>query len=194
MTKQKGGKTGLIITIVVLALTLGIVSWIAFTGRQSPQQQETITEQDNDTNNQQPEEVPTDQPEVVPPETESPTVNAEDFSSIAVEPLGVEVFYTKGLAGFEFEVKRTANSTQYAEFMSTELVGTKCTDDRGLFASIIKDPSSTEEATITLQTTVGDSDYGLSLASDACTADKKLLSSYQTAFKEGFSLLKAIDE
>lgn len=122
-----------------------------------------------------------------------PAVDPATLSSIAVEPLGVTVFYSKEMPGFEYEIKRTADGTQYVEFTAQELIGTKCTDDEGLFASIVQNPTSTEDQTTVSQTvSVGGKMYGLSLAGPGCTADASLLEQYQTGFKNGFSSLQAL--
>ena len=125
--------------------------------------------------------------------TTAPAVDPETLTSVDVEPLGITVFYTKGTPGFEFAIKKTANQTQYVEFTSSDLVGAKCTDDNGLFATIIKNPSSDEDkSTITQTVKVGSDTYGLSLAGKGCTSDADLLSEYQTGFTNGFTSLKAL--
>ncbi len=116
------------------------------------------------------------------------------FSSIDVSPMAITVYYTKGVPGFQFRVYRTPNGTQYVEFSTDELVGTKCTDDEGVFASIIENPSDVESQTLSATTKVGDATYGLSLSNDTCTSDSSLLAEYQTAFKDGFSSLRALEE
>ncbi|NCS83196.1 hypothetical protein GW746_02145 [Candidatus Saccharibacteria bacterium] len=78
--------------------------------------------------------------------------------------------------------------------MSEDLVGTKCTDDKGVFATIIEDPSGSESQTLVATTEVGNKTYGLSLASETCTPDEELLSTYQTAFKDGFSSLRPLED
>ncbi|MBC7459699.1 hypothetical protein H7200_03245 [Candidatus Saccharibacteria bacterium] len=124
--------------------------------------------------------------------SETPTVDPATLSSVDIEPLGLTVSYTKGVPGFDFSVKRTASSTQYVEFSSAELIGTKCTDDEGLFASIIKNPSAAENQTVSQTVTVGGATYGLSLPAQGCTSNPTLLSEYQAAFKNGFPSLKTL--
>ena len=125
----------------------------------------------------------------------TPAVDPSTLNSIDVQPLGITVSYTKGTPGFAFDVQKTANQTQYVEFTSTDLVGTKCTNDQGIFATIIKNPTSTEDkTTLTATTKVGSDTYGLSLTSADCTSNTDLLATYQTGFKNGFSSLKAIAE
>lgn len=72
-------------------------------------------------------------------------------------------------------------------------MGTKCTDDTGVFASIIKSPASPEDKTTISETVVVDGvTYGLSLTGKNCTADLALLERYQTGFMNGFSALKVM--
>lgn len=188
------GKTGLIITIVILGLTVLVVGAIAFwqsAGRESDNEATETTE----TTSQ--EETATDTPAKTE-ETETPVpvsdVDPATLSSIDIEALSITVFYTKGLPGFEYVIKKTADNTQYIEFTAPQLVGTKCTDDTGSFATIIKNPTSPEnQSTISATTKVGDDTYGLSLAGKNCTPDEALLDKYQTAFSNGFSSLKAME-
>jgi|GEM_PF-1088016 len=136
----------------------------------------------------------TDVTDVTPATDDVPTVDPANLSFVDIEPLGIAVAYTEGTPGFEFTIKRTANQTQYIEFTSPDLVGTKCTDDDGLIVSIIKDPSSSEDrATIDQTVTVGDDTYGISLASNSCTKNAELLDRYQRAFIEGFPSLKLLE-
>ena len=193
---SKQGKTGLIVTIVVLALTLLVVGSIAIA--RNANQPAVTTESQPEVSNDQ-ESVATD--DEVPASTDAdstskptPAVDPETLASIAIEPLEITVFYTKGIPGFEFAVKRTTSSTEYVEFSAPELVGTKCTDDGGVFVSIIENPDSAEDtATISQKVTVGSNTYGLSLAGQNCASDTTLLQEYQTAFTNGFSQLKALE-
>jgi hypothetical protein len=124
--------------------------------------------------------------------TPGPVVDPATLNSIDIEPLAITVFYSKGTPGFEFTVLKTADKTQYIQFTSPNLIGTKCTNDQGAFASIIKNPSSNEIQTTTQTVNVGSDSYGLSLASTSCTSNTDLLTEYQTGFKNGFSNLKAL--
>ena len=120
-------------------------------------------------------------------------VDPSTLATIDVAPLGITVSYTKGLGAFGFEVKKTADQTQYVDFSTDGLVGTKCTNDVGLFALIIKNPSPSEvQGTITQTTKVGKDTYGLSLAGKGCTNNPVLLDQFQTAFTNGFPSLKAL--
>ena len=113
--------------------------------------------------------------------------------TIAITPMNLDVAYVKGVGAIEYEVLRRPNGTQYVEFRSPDLVGTKCTDDEGAFASILADPQASEAATIATSTTVDGTKYGLSLSADSCTSDREKLHAYQTSFTDAFRLLKKID-
>lgn len=103
----------------------------------------------------------------------------------------ITVSYVKGVGAFEYQVLRTPSGTQYVEFRSTDLVGTKCTDDAGAFASIIQNPSSTDNTSSVSQTVELESTkYGLALSGTNCTPNVELLQQYQQSFSKGFSLLK----
>lgn len=192
------GKTGLVITIIVLAVTLVVVGTIVVL--QNLNQQPAVTNQPSstETDTTADQTTPTDETDAstgtdtTTDETDI-TVDPATLKSIDIEPMSIKVFYTKGIPGFEYAIQRASNGTHYVEFSSPDLVGTKCTDDEGIFATIIEDPSASEQQTTVNQTTtIGDMTYGLSLASDTCTAAPTLLAQYQDAFKSGFSSLSAL--
>lgn len=187
------GRTGLIITIVVLGIVLLVVGFVSLTKKPT---QPVSTNTDNSKNTSEakttPPETSSTEASSTATKTTSPTVDPESLTSIAIEPMNIAVFYSKGTPGFEFSVQKTANGTQYVEFTSPDLIGTKCTDDNGVFATIIKNPSSNEAQTVSQTIKVGDDTYGLSLASAGCTGDQALLTQYQTGFKNGFSSLKIL--
>jgi zona occludens toxin (predicted ATPase) len=186
------GKKSLTLIIAILVVGLVIVGGYFFAkGASTP-----VTVSTTSTSNQA-AQASTSSTDTVAASTSSsssaPAVDPTTLDTIDVQPLGITVSYTKGTPGFAFDIQKTADQTQYVEFTSTNLVGTKCTDDQGLFATIIKNPSSTEDqATLTATTKVGSDTYGLSLASDDCTGNAALLTTYQTGFKNGFSSLKAL--
>lgn len=186
-------KRGLIVSIVVLSLALLIASAFVISRNLN-------TTNEVETTNQTPTTA-TDDDSAETSKTESsekPTSPAQEvdestLSSIDIEPLAITVFYTKGVPGFEYTVERSNDKTEYVQFTSPELVGTKCTDDKGAFVSIIKNPISAEDKTTIKETrTVGNSTYGLSLSAKNCTKDEALLEKYQTAFTNGFSKLKEL--
>lgn len=194
MSKQEGS-TGLIVTIIVLGLTLlvvgGVVLWQSF-GSQSAvtntNDQETSQSEDLPV-----EEAPADETPIIDEGTNEPQIDPNTVTTIDVAPLGIVVTYGKSLPGFSFEVKRSAAGTQYAEFSSQRLVGTKCTDDTGVFASIIKNPSDVEaQTTISKKKVIESTTYGLSLSGDQCASNVTLLKEFQTSFSDNFSTLKKI--
>ena len=198
---KKQRKTGLIVTIVILAITvLGVSAFALVRGNSSPSKvtNETSTSALDTTNDEPKDADPTDMPTGSEPtkpavDPTKPTVDPATLTSVAIEPLGITVFYSKGTPGFDFAIKKTASKTEYVEFTSTDLIGTKCTDDTGIFASIIKNPSSEEDKTTISETVkVGSDSYGLSLASASCTTNSELLTKYQSGFKAGFSSLKTL--
>ena len=118
------------------------------------------------------------------------TLDPATVATVDITPMNLTVSYVKGVGGFEYEVRRTPSGSQYVEFKSPELAGTKCTNDAGSFASILADPSSSEGSTITKSKTVDGTTYGLSLAAANCTSDAAKLQKYQQSFSDAFSLLK----
>jgi len=121
------------------------------------------------------------------------TLDPATVGTIDIEPLAVRVSYVKGAGGFEYQILRTPNGTQYVEFRSPELIGTKCTDDAGAFASVLVSPQANESSTLAKTTTIGDTKYGLSLASSTCTSDADKLKTFQKSFSDAFTLLKKLD-
>lgn len=186
-------KRGLIVSIVVLSLALLVASAFVISRNLNTTKEVETTNQTATT--------ATDDDTVDASKTESsekPTtpvqeVDESTLSSIDIEPLAITVFYTKGVPGFEYTVERSSDKTEYVQFTSPELVGTKCTDDNGVFVSIIKNPTSAEDkTTIKEMRKVGSSTYGLSLSAKNCTKDEALLEKYQAAFTSGFSKLKEL--
>jgi len=188
------GKSKLIATIVVLAVTLitiGVIALLQNNTRQASTDTETKVETTKDDST--PTESTPAEPEKSVNTPAAPDVDPSTLSTIDIEPLGVAVSYTKGIPGFEFGVKRSSDGSQYVEFSAPELVGSKCTNDAGSFVSIIKDIKSSEDAsTISQKVTVGGTTYGLSLTGSDCTSNIELLKKYQTAFSNGFSRLKEL--
>jgi hypothetical protein len=186
--KPVQGRKRLITTIVLVLIALivwGIVIW-QNVDRPAPATADSSTE------TTQPEDTPLEEtPETDPGETPPATVDPSTLSSIDIEPLEITVFYTKGTGGFEFEVLRASDGTRYVEFSNSELVGTKCSDDNGVFATVIESPAAPEDTSIISETVVVDgTTYGLSLATDTCTANADLLKTYQSGFMNGFSQLE----
>ena len=122
----------------------------------------------------------------------SSTLDPASVATIDIQPMEISAAYVRGAGGFEYSVLRTSSGTQYVEFSSPELKGTKCTEDNGAFASILANPSTNESATLNKTVTVGGVKYGLSLADETCTKDAALLKQYQAAFSDAFGLLKKL--
>jgi hypothetical protein len=195
--RNKSIHKSLIITAILLALAVTFIVIIALSNKKEPPivlpaTQETSVDVPGSTNI-------SDQEKVSPSEPSEPSsvisgVDPSTLTSVDVEPMGVTVYYSKGTPGFDFAVKRAVDSTQYAEFSSEDLIGTKCTDDSGLFASIIKNPTASEDQTTISQTVVvGEVTYGLSLAGKNCASDVGLLEKYQSGFINGFFRLAVLD-
>ena len=121
------------------------------------------------------------------------TIDPATLSSVDIQPFGITVSYETGIPGFEYTIHRSANQTEYVDFSSAELIGTKCTNDTGIFASITKNPSSDEDKTLLISMTkVGNDSYGLSLPESTCTSNVQLFEQFQASFKDAFGALKAI--
>lgn len=186
------GKTRFVVAGVVIVVILLAIGAVLLTRKSTPPVAPGTSSTSSDTTKDTTTE--TDATDVAPatPKTDSPAVDPATLTSLAVQPLGVTVFYSKGTPGFEYAVLKTGDGTQYAQFTSADLIGTKCTDDEGVFASIIKNPSNSEAQTTSQIVKVGNDTYGLSLASAGCTSNSDLLAKYQTGFKNGFSSLQAL--
>lgn len=191
MVKKKGRKT-LFMVLTVIGILLLIISVVVVakslssnkssendtTGKEAP----AITDESRDT------EKPA---ETTPKETpDEVAIDTAKVSTITIDPMSITVSYMKGIGGFDYLVSRTASGTKYVQFSSPKLVGTKCTNDEGVFASIIETPSADETATLAKTTTVEGTTYGLSLSDSTCTSNAELLKHYQDSFSEPFSLLK----
>lgn len=175
----------------IVAATIVIWAFALFGPSPAPAEPEPTT----DTSQEVPvesadDEVPLDD---VPAE-DAPSIDPSTVSRIDVEPLSLSVAYIRGVPGFGFSVERTASGTRYVAFSSESLIGTKCTDDEGIFASIIVAPTADEAPTITATETVDGTSYGLSLPDDTCTADTALFAQYQAAFRDAFSLLQRLSD
>jgi len=193
MAKTQSKKRLLVIIIALLVVALAIAGAVVAKNLNTPTETTTDTSQESTDVTDSDASTDTDTEPAPKPDTSvTPAVDPATLSSVVVEPLGVTVFYSKGVPGFDFVVKRTAAQTQYVEFSTAALVGTKCTDDEGVFASIIKNPGDNERQTTTQIIQVGNDTYGLTLAGAGCTADAALLTEYQTAFTDGFKSLTTL--
>lgn len=123
------------------------------------------------------------------------SIDPATVSTIDVTQMSITVSYVKGLNdGFEYEVLRTPSGTRYVQFSTPVLVGTKCTDDNGTFASIVQSPTADDDtSTIDQKTTVDGTVYGLSLSGENCTGNLELFAQYQKSFSDAFPLLKKME-
>jgi len=195
MTYAQGHKRRLVLVLALIAAVVLIVGGVIALNISSPEPRATVTPSPQSTEVDDDDTSTDSSVESQPAQSEAssvPTVDPATLNSVEITPLAIEVFYTKGIDGFDFTVKRTADQTEYVEFSTAALAGTKCTDDQGSIASIIKNPTPATLLTTTQTVKVGDVTYGLSLAGSDCTPDAALLDQYQTAFKNGFSSLRAL--
>ena len=202
MVQQNAKRRKLIIigAIVAVLLIIGIVVAVNAlgSGKKDPYKQvETTNTPDNSadkpTNTDTTPAPDTDEPKDENDTSTTTTLDPATVSTVTIEPMKLIVSYVKSGSGFEYYVLRTASGTQYVEFSSPELVGTKCTDDKGVFASIVESPSAAEKPTMTKTVKVDGTEYGLSLSGDNCTKDPELLKQFQSSFSDAFSLLKRVD-
>ncbi|HWT40418.1 MAG TPA: hypothetical protein VN081_04090 [Dongiaceae bacterium] len=193
-------KRRLIASLVLLAILLvviGIVAIVqAMNSHKDPYAQSSQTntstnapassQSTNQTNNSA-------QNNTTPTTTQPPAPDPSTVSTIDIPPMGITVSYIKGVGAFSYQVQRTGDNRQYVAFSSDALIGTKCTDDTGNFASILESPNDNEKSTVSQTITVDGTTYGLSIASATCTSNADLLAKYQSAFTNAFSLLKKMN-
>lgn len=192
----KKQKTVAIISAVAVLLVAALVVWWLAFQRSQAEPDPFISSSENQEETQTPAPEADEPTEETPAAEETPasTIDPSTVSTVDIEPLEITVSYVRGVPGFGFLVQRTADGTEYVEFSSEEVAGTKCTDDTGVFASIIVSPSEQDGATITDEVTVDGTVYGLSLPDATCTSDEELFAQYQASFKDAFSLLAKIEE
>ncbi|HRQ86945.1 MAG TPA: hypothetical protein PLY16_02435 [Candidatus Saccharibacteria bacterium] len=196
MASRSGQKTKLIVTIVALLVTISMVAVIVWWAQQSKQTAPNV-EQD-DTSQAAPDPTPQPSPTPAPDPSDDDSTNNIDTSNaeeLVIEPLDIVMYYDKDLLGFEYHILRTAEGTQYIEFSTERLIGNKCTNDKGVFASFIKNPSTEEDrSTLSQETNVNGDTYGLTLTGESCASDLTLLETYQKGLADYFSLLKPWEE
>jgi len=191
MAHKKSRRTLYIVigVLVVVILAIGIVAFVRSLTPPStsePEQSSPDTSRQTETPAET-EETPA--PSVPEDDSADVSIDPARVSTTEIEPMMINVAYIKGIDGFDFQILRNPNGTKYVQFSSESLVGTKCTDDAGVFASIIENPTADERGTLTKTTTVDGTTFGLSLADEACTNNSELLKQYQQSFSEPFSLL-----
>lgn len=198
MVQIKGNKRTYIVVGSILALLIVVIGIVAIvnglnSGKQDPYKQVETTNTPATNNPSTTAPTTPTKPDTSNTDKDSEsTLDPATVSTVAIQPMELTVSYVKGTPGFEFFVMRTAAGTQYVEFSSPDLAGTKCTNDKGVFASIIEAPSDNESTTLSKTTTVEGTKYGLSLADATCTSDTELLKQFQSSFSDAFSLLKKL--
>ncbi len=202
---QRKHNRALTISLAVLTILLVAIGTIVlirvFNTNPDPLVQQETSSSSTDVSNDMPaeemdtsvESVDLETPNEETTTTSEPELDPATVNTIDIEPMELTVSYVKGSGGFEYEVLRTTNGTRYVEFRSPTLIGTKCTNDEGAFASILANPDSNESTTLTKTTTVEETKYGLSLESSTCTSDEAKLQAYQKSFSDAFSLLKKMN-
>ncbi len=187
-----------ILAVLLVAIgTVALIKGLSQDDKVDPYVTQQTSSDSADTSNDEPSkdatnESPT-QPSTNAPATDSPSLDPATVATVDIVPMTLTVSYVKGIGGFEYEVLRTANGTRYVAFSSPELVGTKCTNDKGVFASILTAPTNDESSTLAKTTTVDGTKYGLSLEPETCTTNTEKLKSYQQSFSDAFSLLKKMN-
>lgn len=200
--EKRGGRKRIGIVIAVVLLVVAVAVGIVYAVSPKKSAEKTSDTSSSSSSNKEPapsksdtpkenNDAPTPEPSSTKDVTgQASTLDPETVGSIDITPMSITVSYVKGIGGFEFEVHRTPSGTQYVDFLSSDLVGTKCTDDQGVFATILESPESDEQSTLTKTIKLGNTTYGLSLAEATCTGDPDKLSSYQQSFSDAFNLLK----
>lgn len=185
---------GSLLAAVVLIVTM-VSLHVAHQTREAAKEVQQSQEQDPEPSPQveEEQELVEPEPEVVPEEDEADALDPDTVGVIDIEPAGISVSYIKGVGGFQYQVLRSSDGRKYVELKNESLIGTKCENDTGVFASIVEAPNESEKTTVSKTTSVDDVEYGLSVASPTCTNDQELLERYQEAFVKPFTLLKKVD-
>lgn len=199
---HKKGKRALVTTISVLVVLLVAIGAVALIKSMGPGKQDPyITDTSNSTSSSEGTTTTPDEEhskDESPSNTETKSSNAAEepapdpstVATVDIAPMNITVSYVKGVGGFEYEVLRAQNGTRYVEFRNEDLIGSKCTNDQGTFASILADPTTNDSGMLAKTITVEGTKYGLSLADTTCTSDAAKLQKYQESFSSAFGLLK----
>ncbi len=184
-----------VVGILVIALVVFFIIRAVASPSKDPYIQNSSTDSSSSQSDKKSEDTPAarQSPEAKPDSTTSPSVDKASLTTVDIAPMNITVSYVKGVGGFEYQVLRAQNGTQYVQFTNADLVGTKCTNDSGAFASIIANPTEADKATLAKTTKLGDEEYGLSLADSSCAPDTAKLQKYQQSFSDGFSELKKLN-
>lgn len=198
MAVKRSRKRFAIIGVVVLLVLGGIVTTFALSGnnaKKDPYVKDSSTKTTNNPSDGGANNSDSQNSQSTPKNPDAktdtqPTPDPTTVATIDVAQLNITVSYVKGINGFSYQIQRAPDGSQYVEFYSDALKGTKCSDDEGQFASILVNPDSNEKATVAKSTVVDGTTYGLSLSATACTSSPDLLAQYQKSFSDAFSLLK----
>jgi len=202
---QKKGKRTIITALAVLVVLLVLIGTIALIRGLNQDKTDTTAQKTSSSNTEAADDPSKDSTQAADPanpdastdtntdSTENPAPDPATVNTIDIAPMTITVSYVKGIGGFDYQVLRTTNGTRYVEFSSSELAGTKCTNDIGVFASILADPDTNESTTLTKTTTVDGTKYGLSLEPATCTSNTDKLQAYQKSFSDAFILLKKMN-
>lgn len=186
-------------TIIIVALVLlGLAAWAILRPTTQPtHKSESVTSEQPETTTKKSATADKTQATSEPDQDASSTPPAPDPSTLRELPisqLGITISYDKTLPGVSYAISRTPAGTQYVDLMNDQLIGGICTNDAGTFASIIKDPTASDQATVSATVKVGDDTYGLSLPSADCTSNADLFAQFQDSIKATFPYLSASAE
>ena len=192
--QERAKKRLIIASVLIVAVIALVVTLLVVNGNRSAQRQAA-----QETTKSETEKKESSENTSSPLESETPKED-EDLSAIDpatigtvdITPASLTVSYIKGVGGFAYEVLRSADGRKYIELKNSELAGTKCSDDTGVFVSILEAPNESEKATISKTMALDGVQYGLSVASPTCTSEPELLKQYQDAFSKPFGLLKKL--
>ena len=201
MVNIRGNKKLIAASSIAAVLLIAVVAFIVVrsmnTSNDPYSQQNVSTEtSSSSTDTTSPSKDETPDSNTTNPNSPSSSDTALDPASVGmvdIAPMSISVSYVKGIGSFEYEVLRATNGTRYVEFRSPGLIGTKCTNDMGTFASVLANPTSDEGATLSKTATIDGTKYGLSLSDATCTSNSDELQKYQKSFNDAFSLLKKLD-
>ena len=185
---------GVAMLIVVSAIL--VVAFIASMKSETKTKPDSTSQVDTQKESTPKDKESTEEPAVdVPVKTDedAASIDPSTLATIEIAPAKLVISYVKGAGGFEYEVLRAKDGRRYIELRSSDLVGTKCDDDMGVFVTILESPNTSEQSTVTKTVDVEGTKYGLSVASPTCTDDAELLQKYQDAFTKPFSLLKKMN-
>ena len=168
--KRVIGAIGIIILVFAVLIGILFASGVFRGEVKSEPRQAPQTEVTGEVSSDQPSEETAGSPKQEPEETTEPEVDPATLGTIDIEPAGLTVSYVKGVGGFQYEVKRASQGRKYLELSNESLIGTKCSNDTGVFVSIVESPNDSEKGSVAKTVVVEGTTYGLSVASPTCTS------------------------